>query len=86
MIHSAENVSHAPNRMRSATAPAMSATVTIAKPASKATNSIAGMCWTSGILPVSEPSGANPPNRCCNPANAVGSPIRPALSGPNAAE
>nr|CRL78797.1 hypothetical protein CPGR_02392 [Mycolicibacter nonchromogenicus] len=49
VTHSAENSSHAPNFIRSATAPEINATVMIANIIWKPTKTVAGTVPTSGI-------------------------------------
>jgi hypothetical protein len=74
-------------RIRSATAPDTSATVTIAKPAWKATKASAGTVPTSGISTAPPPAPKLPPINEVRPANCVGSPIHPpTLSSPNTIE
>ncbi len=64
-------------RIRSATAPDTSATVTMANPAWNATNTRAGTVPTNGISTGPLPPVYVPPIRAVSPANCRGSPIQP---------
>jgi len=83
LTHSAVNASHGPKRIRSATAPEISATVMMANIIWKATNTVAGMVPTSGIATVLVPLPPISPRR---PKYCVGSPIRLPVSCPKATE